>query len=179
MPCLVSGVVESVYTFLSNRSHSANGIRHDFFYRFYGGCHGLYLTAIRIAKGGGIPATQHIMQNADKLTKPASYGKYGGYILGGVGLAASCVQIANEDNQQKKNEIFVETIANTTVGLVGGWAVGVFLVSNPVGWGTALVLATGTVAASYGTGKLAQHVYTSSGTKVDLVSGTGVNSICR
>src|SRR5690554_2526563 len=119
------------------------------------------------------------MQNADKLTKLASHGKYGGYILGGVGLAASCVEIANTSDQQKKNEIFVETIASTTVGLVGGWAVGLFLVTNPVGWGMALVLATGTVAASYGTGKLAQHVYTSSGTKVDLVSGIGVNSICR
>jgi len=30
--------------------------------------------AIRIARGGGIPATQHIIQNADKLTKLASYG---------------------------------------------------------------------------------------------------------
>lgn len=51
--------------------------------------------------------------------------------------------------------------------------------SNPVGWGTALVLAAGTVTASYGLGKLAQHAYTSTGTKVDLVSGTGVSTICR
>lgn len=119
------------------------------------------------------------MQNADKLTKLASYGKYGGYILGGVGLAASCVQIANEDNQQKKNEIFVETIASTTVGVVGGALVGLFLVSNPVGWGTALVLATGTVATSYILGQVAQYGYTTKGSKVDLVTGLGVNSICR
>src|SRR5690554_7284330 len=71
------------------------------------------------------------MQNADKLTKLASYGKYGGYFLGGLGVAASCVEIANTSDQQKKNEIFVETVASTTVGLVGGWAVGLFLVSNP------------------------------------------------
>jgi len=135
--------------------------------------------AVRIARGGGIPATQHIMQNADKLTKLASYGKYGGYILAGVGLAAGCVRIANEDSQQKKNEIFVETIANTTVGVVGGWAVGVFLVSNPVGWGTALVLAVGTAAVSYGLGKGVQNAYTTFGNKVDLVSGMGVNSICQ
>ena len=119
------------------------------------------------------------MQNADKLTKLASYGKYGGYILAGVGLAAGCVQIANEDNQQKKNEIFVETIASTTVGVVVGWAVGVFLVSNPVGWGTALVLAVGTAAVSYGLGKGVQNAYTTFGNKVDLVSGMGVNSICQ
>jgi len=119
------------------------------------------------------------MQNADKLTKLASYGKYGGYILAGVGLAAGCVQIANEDNQQKKNEIFVETIASTTVGVVVGWAVGVFLVSNPVGWGTALVLAAGTAAVIYIAGEFAQSVYTTKGSKVDLVTGLGVNSICR
>ena len=137
------------------------------------------MKAIRIAKGGGIPATQHIVQNADKLTKLASHGKYGGYILAGVGLAAGCVRIANEDSQQKKNEIFVETIANTTVGVVGGWAVGVFLVSNPVGWGMALVLAAGTAATSYGLGKLTQYSYTYKGTKVDLITGLGVDSICR
>jgi|SRR5690554_4887983 len=119
------------------------------------------------------------MQNADKLTKLGSYGKYGGYILGGVGLAAGCVQIANEDNQQKKNEIFVETIASTTVGLVGGALVSLFLISNPVGWGTALVLATGTAATSYGLGKLTQYVYTEYGNKIDLVSGAGVSSICQ
>jgi len=119
------------------------------------------------------------MQNADKLTKLASYGKYGGYFLGGLGVAASCVEIANTSDQQKKNEIFVETVASTTIGIFGGILVSAFLVSNPIGWGTVFVLATSSVAASYGIGKLAQHVYTSSGTKVDLVSGTGVNSICR
>jgi len=174
VPCLVSGVVESVYTFFVNSVFSSCW---DIPRRFYN--EGFYLKAIRIAKGGGVPATQHIMQNADKLTKLASHGKYGGYILGGVGLAAGCVQIANEDNQQKKNEIFVETIASTTVGVVVGWAVGLFLVSNPVGWGTALVLAAGTAAVSYGLGKGVQNAYTTFGNKVDLVSGTGVNSICQ
>ena len=135
--------------------------------------------AIRIARCGAIPATQHIIQNADKLTKLASYGKYGGYFLGGLGVAASCVEIANTSDQQKKNEIFVETVASTTVGLVGGWAVGLFLVSNPVGWGMALVLATGTVATSYILGQGAQYVYTEYGNKIDLVSGAGVSSICQ
>src|SRR5690554_5123232 len=174
MSCLVSSVVNIFYTFFVNNVFSSCW---DIPRRIYN--ERFYLKAVRIARGGGIPATQHIMQNADKLTKLASHGKYGGYILAGVGLAADCVQIANEDNQQKKNEIFVETIANTTVGVVGGWAVGVFLVSNPVGWGTALVLATGTVATSYILGQMAQYGYTTFGNKVDLVSGTGVSSICQ
>ena len=135
--------------------------------------------AVRIARGGGIPATQHIVQNADKLTKLASYGKYGGYILGGVGLAASCVQIANEDNQQKKNEIFVETVTSTAVGFAVGLPVTLFLVSNPVGWGVALVLAVGSVAASYTAGNKARTAYTLYGNKIDLVTGAGVTSICQ
>src|SRR5690554_5354866 len=174
MSYLVSSVVNIFYTFFVNNVFSSCW---DIPRRFYN--ERFYLKAIRIAKGGGIPATQHIMQNADKLTKLASYGKYGGYFLGGVGLAAGCVQIANEDNQQKKNEIFVETVTSTAVGLVGGWAVGVFLVSNPVGWGTALVLAASTAAVSYIAGELAQYGYTTKGSKVDLVTGLGVNSICR
>jgi len=73
----------------------------------------------------------------------------------------------------------VETIASTTVGLVGGALVSLFLISNPVGWGTVLVLATGTAATSYGLGKLTQYSYTYKGTKVDLITGLGVDSICR
>jgi len=174
MSCLVSSVVNIFYTFFVNNVFSSCW---DIPRRFYN--ERFYLKAIRIAKGGGIPATQHIVQNADKLTKLASHGKYGGYILAGVGLAAGCVQIANEDNQQKKNEIFVETIASTTVGVVVGWAVGVFLVSNPVGWGTALVLATGTAATSYIAGEYFRNSYTASGNKVDFVTGLGISSVCR
>lgn len=51
--------------------------------------------------------------------------------------------------------------------------------SNPVGWGTALVLAAGSAAVSYGMGKGARMAYTLSGTEVDLVSGSGVDNICR
>src|SRR5690554_6551717 len=174
MSYLVSSVVNIFYTFFVNNVFSSCW---DIPRRFYN--ERFYLKAIRIAKGGGIPATQHIMQNADKLTKLASYGKYGGYFLGGVGLAAGCVQIANEDNQQKKNEIFVETVTSTAVGLVGCWAVSLFLASNPGGWGTALVLATGTTATSIAWRKLAQYGYTTAGNKVGLVSGTGVSSICQ
>ena len=135
--------------------------------------------AIRIARAGGVTATQNISQHANRLKRMASYGRHGGYVLAGVGVAASCMQIADTDSRQEKNEIFVETVVSTAVGAFGGVIIGVFLISNPIGWGTALVLATGTAAASYGLGKLAQSAYTSSGTKVDFVSGLGVDSVCR
>ncbi len=135
--------------------------------------------AIRIARAGGVPATQNISQHANRLKQMASYGKHGGYVLAGVGVAASCMQIADTDSRQEKNEIFVETVVSTGTGLLAGGIIGIFLVSNPIGWGAALVLAAGSAAASYGAGKTAQYFYTASGTKVDLVSGFGVDSVCR
>lgn len=89
------------------------------------------------------------------------------------------MQIGDADDRQEKNEIFVETVASTAIGLGAGALVGIFLVSNPVGWGTALVLAAGTAAASYGTGKLARGAYTMRGREVDFVSGLGIDSLCR
>lgn len=135
--------------------------------------------AIRIARGGGIPATQNIMNNADKLTKLASYGKYGGYVLGAVGAGAACVQIANTDSTQEKNEIFVETLASTTVGTIVGVPIYLFLVSTPVGWTTAVGASLLVVGTSYFAGVAAKHAYTVTGSKVDLVTGSGVGSICQ
>lgn len=135
--------------------------------------------AIRIARGGGVPAGANIARHADRLNKLATVGKVGGYALVGVGLTASCMQIANTQNKQEKNEIFVETVASTSIGLVGGALLGLFLVSNPIGWGTALVLATGSAAISYGSGKFAKKLYDIYGNEVDFVEGTGVNKLCR
>lgn len=135
--------------------------------------------AVRIARGGGVPATSHITRHASRLNKLAAVGKAGGYVLVGVGLTASCMQIADAQSSQDKNEIFVETVASTTVGLVSGAVIGLFLVSNPIGWGTALIIATGSVAVGYMSGKAARKAYTLSGTDVDLVTGSGVSLICK
>jgi hypothetical protein len=89
------------------------------------------------------------------------------------------MQIADTDSRQEKNEILVETMASTSVGLVAGAAVTLFLVSNPVGWGAALVLAAGSAALSYGFGKGTRLAYSLSGSEVDLVSGLGVDRVCR
>lgn len=134
---------------------------------------------VRIARGGGVPATANITANTQQLKKLAAMAKHGGIVLTGVGVAASCVQIADADSSKKKNEIFIETLASTTIGAAGSYAVGLFLISNPVGWGTAIVLAAGTVAAGYLAGKGARAAYDLTGAKVDFVSGTGVGSICR
>lgn len=135
--------------------------------------------SIRIARGGGIPATAHIEKHAVRLNNLAKVSKVGGVVLIGVGLTASCMQIANTNNRDEKNEIFVETVASTSMGVVAGITVGLFLVSNPIGWGTALVLAAGSAAISYGSGKTARYAYDKFGNKIDFVSGAGVDNICQ
>ena len=135
--------------------------------------------AIRIARGGGVPATAYIERNFQRLSRVASYGKYGGIILTGVGLAASCAQIANTKSRHEKNEIFVDTVSSTIVGGVGGYLVGLFLISNPIGWGTALVLAAGVTAASYFAGKTFSAAYDLYGNRVDFVNGLGVDRVCK
>lgn len=135
--------------------------------------------SIRIARGGGVPATAHIAQHADRIGKLAKVARGGGIALAGVGLTASCMEIANTASQEEKNEIFVETVASTTAGAIGGLLVGVFLVSNPIGWGVALTVAAGSVATSYAAGKGAVKLYDTFGQPIDPVSGLGVDRICR
>lgn len=134
---------------------------------------------VRIARGGGVPATANITANTQHLKKLAAMAKHGGIVLTGVGVAASCVQIADATTPQEKSGILVETVASTAVGLGSGALIGFFLISNPVGWGTALLLATGSVALSYASGKGARVAYDTYGNRVDLVTGTGVSAVCR
>ena len=134
---------------------------------------------VRIARGGAIPATARIAENAQHLKKLASLAKSGGVVLTGVGVAASCMQIADAPSTEEKSRILVETVASTGAGIGSSALIGLFLISNPVGWGTALVLATGSVALSYASGKGARMAYDVLGNRIDLVSGTGVDAVCR
>jgi len=134
--------------------------------------------SIRIARRGAIPATAHITRHAERLKRLGAMSKHGGIVLAGVGLTAACMQIASTTDTKEKNEILVETITSTAVGGALGYGVAIFLISNPIGWGTAIVLAVGSVAASYLAGKIARGAYDTHG-KIDFVVGTGVNRICR
>ena len=135
--------------------------------------------SIRIASAGGIPATAHIAKHANRLKALSAASKAGGIVLVGVGLTAGCMQIAKASSFQGKNEIFVETITSTTVGILSGLAIGVYLISNPIGWGTAIVLAIGSTSGSFAPGKFSRFVYTKSGSEIDLVSGAGINGVCK
>ena len=135
--------------------------------------------SIRIARAGGIPATAQIRQHADRLRRLSKVAGIGGIALTGVGMTAACMQIANTLDQSEKNEIFVETISSSLVGLAGGTIASLFLVSNPVGWGTAIVLAVGSTAVSYAAGRGARWAYGKNFNHIDFVTGAGVSSLCR
>ena len=135
--------------------------------------------AIRIARGGGVPYDHRIQHHTGRLMKMGRLAGRGGIVLGGVGITMACAQIAQTMDRREKNEILVDTIASTLVGSGFGVAVGAFLISNPVGWGTAVVLALAGAAASFGGGQLARYVYNQKGGQVDFVNGLGLEGICR
>lgn len=112
---------------------------------------------------------------AARLQRIAKYAARGGVVLSGIGVTSACIQIAQTVGTKEKNEIFVDTIVSTSAGFL----VGLFVVSNPIGWGSAIVLATGGALGSYLAGKLAAGAYDLWGNNIDLVSGAGVNRICR
>ncbi|VAW90000.1 hypothetical protein MNBD_GAMMA17-1409 [hydrothermal vent metagenome] len=134
---------------------------------------------IRIARAGGIPATAHIRQHADRLKRLSSASKYGGIVLVGVGVTAACMEIASTVDSKEKNKILVETITSTTVGLIAGGVITLFLYSNPIGWGVAIGLAVGSVAVSYGSGVGVGMLYNTFGGEIDLVKATGAGRICQ
>lgn len=103
----------------------------------------------------------------------------GGFVLLGVGATAACMQIAPSVDRRKKNEIFVETVGSTLTSVGAGIAVGAFLVSNPIGWGTALVLAAGSAVGALAGGKLGVGIYTRFFNRVDVVGNLGVDKVCR
>ena len=95
--------------------------------------------AIRINRTKALPATHNIDIHAARIGQLARAMKYGGVVLSAASLGVGCYQIANTEDYHEKNEIFVETMASTGWGLLVGGVVTAMLISNPVGWGIALV----------------------------------------
>lgn len=135
--------------------------------------------AMRIARRGGVPYDLHLQQHLGHLRALSRLAGVGGIVLGGVGVTAACLQIAHAVDVREKNEIFVETVASAFMSTVLGVGIGLFVVSNPITWGTALVLATGSAFASYKLGQRARGVYDAHGQQIDFISGVGVDRLCR
>jgi len=133
---------------------------------------------LRINRGLKMPATQGIHQYANKLTRLSGLAKGGNVILAGVGVTMACKAIGDTDDRQEKNEILVETTISTIAGVASGFAIGVFLVSNPAGWAVAITLGVGAAVGSAGLGEVAKRVYNKSFKEHDLVEMTNVDQLC-
>jgi hypothetical protein len=133
---------------------------------------------IRIARAGGVPYDANIQRQVGRLRQLGKAAGAGGILLGGVGVTAACYQIAHTVGQKEKNEVFVDTVTSTVLGAWTGYAVGVFVLSNPVGWGVALLLAAGGTIGSLAAGKLAAIGYDTLGSPIDFVSGLGIDKVC-
>lgn len=135
--------------------------------------------AVRISRVKGVPATDHIVRNAARFNKISKIaGSGGSVVLAGASLAYACHQIGATQDQQKQNEIMVETVGSIAVGYTAG-LVALALVTGPVGIGVALMIGGATTGAGWAGGKLFKSVYSASGSKVDLAGLSGVRGLCR
>lgn len=123
--------------------------------------------------------TGNIERHADRIAKLSRLATKGGIIMAGVGAAMSCRDIANTADQQEKNEIFVETTVATITGFTTSAVMGYFLISNPVGWGVAVILGIGASAMAWTAGVGGRIVYDNYLTRYDLVHLTRLDQLCK
>ncbi len=113
------------------------------------------------------------------LRRLAGFAKNGGIVLTGLGVTAACAQIAHTVDQKEKNQIFLESVASAAVGSFAGGLLSLFLISSPVGWGAALVLAIGSTGSGWLAGKGTVRLHDTYRNKIDFVNGLGIDKVCR
>jgi len=136
-------------------------------------------VALRMKPGGGVNATRPFMGQVNRLAKISSHASKGGLVLTGVGLGIACHQIAHTPDMVEKDKIAVETFAGTAAGIGSGVAIGLFLVSGPIGWGAAILIGVGSAAVGYYSGKFAGEVYDRKFSNVRIVEPLMIDRVCR
>jgi len=136
-------------------------------------------NAFKLKPGRSLNPTKSMTQHLNKLSKISSAASKGGVVLAGVGLAASCYQIAQSETLTNKNEIAVKAIASTTAGVFTGAIATVFLVGTPVGWGVILTFGITSAIGSWGAGEAIGSVYKSQFSDVDIVNSLGISKFCH
>ena len=134
---------------------------------------------LRISRTKGRAPTHIIKHQANRMRNLSRLASKGGVVLSVVGLGVACHEIASTDDKQQKNEILVESMGGVGGGILFGAVVTVLLVGTPVGWVAALAIGVTGAVASFTSGKVAGHIYTTSGSKVDFVNDLGINRICN
>ena len=90
-----------------------------------------------------------------------------------------CYNIAQTSSWHEKNEVFVETLLSTAVGVGARIALTVYFIATPNGWVTALALGIGAVVGSLAAGKGAKYMYNRYGQRIDVVGMTNTDQLCR
>ncbi|VAW55725.1 hypothetical protein MNBD_GAMMA07-2402 [hydrothermal vent metagenome] len=102
--------------------------------------------AFKLTPGRSADATKPMVRHLNNLKSIGNVAGHGGTLLMGLGLAASCFEIAETESLPEKNEIAVKSITSTIIGGVGGYLIGHLLNSNTNG----LVYCTGLGLGFYG-----------------------------
>ncbi len=95
-----------------------------------------------------------------------------------MGIGVACHQVAHANNNNKKNEIVIESLGGLATGTIYGIGIGIFLISNPVGWVAALAIGTVGAGMSYAGGKGATSLYSSLGEDVDVAHFSTIDKLC-
>lgn len=135
--------------------------------------------AIRINRTKALPANSNILKYGQRLNTLSKLASKGGLVLTGVGVAKGAYDMCQASSRHEKNEIFVETLGSTIMGIGLGLAVGAFLLVNPLSWGAVLVLGTAAAAGGYYAGKGVRALYNIAGDSIDLLSPTRLETICN
>ncbi|WP_394673179.1 hypothetical protein [Limnobacter sp.] len=132
----------------------------------------------------GVNPSPVFVKHAERMAKLSKFAKTGGVLLTGFEVAGACGKIASASDKQKKNEILwvdgMGLIVGSAGGILAGLAVGALVVSGPVGWGVALIASAAGGYFAQEAGKTSgQFLYDQFGNKMDLLSATGIDQLCR
>jgi len=135
--------------------------------------------AFKLTPGRSADATKPMVRHLNNLKSIGNVAGHGGTLLMGLGLAASCFEIAETESLPEKNEIAVKSITSTIIGGVGGYLIGIYLIATPMGWFTALGWGLVSTGVSMGLGDFAGSYYKSNYVDVNIINALGISRVCN
>jgi|GEM_PF-771525 len=133
---------------------------------------------LRISRTKGTVPTANIKYAASKIGDYGKAAAKGGLVLAAVSLADSCHTISTTDNPRERSVVLVESLMATAVGIGGGYAVTLLLVTGPLGLVAALAIGSVVAVTAYATGKAIGAGYNKFGDG-DLADTLGISDACN
>lgn len=135
--------------------------------------------AFKVGNGRTMKATKSMVHHINNLKSIGNAAGKASNVLVGVGLVSSYYQISQTDNAPEKSEIAVQAIFGTSIGMLAGYLINVFLVATPSGWMVALGWRLISAGLSMAAAEKAGSFYKSNYVDVDVVHALGINYICN